>query len=149
MSRLIVGTFRCYMGKLNVCPGLGINTLADALTLCSYSTGTAQVDAEFGVGVEVGTLGTALLLFGLGIALCIRWIDCIQSLTCYRAGSIGLRATVRGLRPQTSSPRTLLHCSSLLVWNSHCQRRADGDDHPLLHWVLWLGSGNQHWRCPG
>lgn len=33
----------------------------------SYSTGQRQVANEFGVSVEVSTLGTSLLLFGLGL----------------------------------------------------------------------------------
>ncbi|RAK95783.1 MFS transporter [Aspergillus ibericus CBS 121593] len=37
------------------------------LTPRSFSTGTKQVDAEFHVGEEVGTLGTTLLLFGFGL----------------------------------------------------------------------------------
>jgi MFS family permease len=33
----------------------------------SYSTGQAQISEEFGVSAEVSTLGTSLLLFGLGL----------------------------------------------------------------------------------
>lgn len=33
----------------------------------SYSTGQGQISDEFGVSMEVSTLGTSLLLFGLGL----------------------------------------------------------------------------------
>lgn len=39
---------------------------SDMLIWSSYSTGTRQIDNEFGVGETVGTLGTSLLLFGFG-----------------------------------------------------------------------------------
>ncbi|PYH90317.1 MFS multidrug transporter [Aspergillus ellipticus CBS 707.79] len=45
----------------------GLTTMGATWASSIFSTGTSQVDAEFHVGEEVGTLGTALLLFGFGL----------------------------------------------------------------------------------
>lgn len=45
----------------------GLTTMGATLASSIYSTGTDQVAAEFGVGTEVATLGTSMLLFGFGI----------------------------------------------------------------------------------
>ncbi|KAK1150197.1 hypothetical protein N8T08_000099 [Aspergillus melleus] len=45
----------------------GLTTMGATWASSIYSTGTKQVDSEFGVGEEVGTLGTSLLLFGFGL----------------------------------------------------------------------------------
>ncbi|KAE8152815.1 major facilitator superfamily domain-containing protein [Aspergillus avenaceus] len=45
----------------------GLTTMGATWSSSIYSTGTKQIDSEFGVGEEVGTLGTALLLFGFGL----------------------------------------------------------------------------------
>ncbi|KAJ6151121.1 major facilitator superfamily domain-containing protein [Penicillium chermesinum] len=45
----------------------GLTTMGATWASSIYSTGTNQISHEFGVSTEVGTLGTALLLFGLGL----------------------------------------------------------------------------------
>lgn len=45
----------------------GLTTMGATLASSIYSAGTDQVASDFGVGTEVATLGTALLLFGFGI----------------------------------------------------------------------------------
>ncbi|PWY67301.1 MFS multidrug transporter [Aspergillus eucalypticola CBS 122712] len=45
----------------------GLTTMGATWASSIFSTGTKQIDAEFGVGEEVGTLGTTLLLFGFGL----------------------------------------------------------------------------------
>ncbi|RAH42142.1 MFS transporter [Aspergillus brunneoviolaceus CBS 621.78] len=45
----------------------GLTTMGATWASSIYSTGTTQVDSEFHVGEEVGTLGTTLLLFGFGL----------------------------------------------------------------------------------
>lgn len=45
----------------------GFTTMGSTLASSIFSPGTQQVAREFGVGREVATLGTALLLFGFGI----------------------------------------------------------------------------------
>ncbi|EYE91191.1 MFS transporter [Aspergillus ruber CBS 135680] len=45
----------------------GLTTMGATWASSIFSTGTAQVDAQYGVGSEVGLLGTSLLLFGFGI----------------------------------------------------------------------------------
>lgn len=45
----------------------GLTTMGATWASSIYSTGTDQISHEFGVSSEVGTLGTALLLFGLGL----------------------------------------------------------------------------------
>lgn len=45
----------------------GLTTMGATWASSIYSTGTNQIAEEFGVSAEVSTLGTALLLFGLGL----------------------------------------------------------------------------------
>lgn len=45
----------------------GLTTMGATWASAIYSAGQVQVSTEFGVSVEVSTLGTALLLFGLGL----------------------------------------------------------------------------------
>lgn len=45
----------------------GLTTMGTTWASSIYSAGTDQVASEFGVSTEVATLGTALLLFGMGI----------------------------------------------------------------------------------
>lgn len=45
----------------------GLTTMGATWASSIYSTGQAQISAEFGVSAEVSTLGTTLLLFGLGL----------------------------------------------------------------------------------
>lgn len=60
---------RCYVGEFNVrswC--LPEGWLRRGIDYeASYSTGQMQIAKEFGVSLEVSTLGTSLLLFGLGL----------------------------------------------------------------------------------
>ncbi|KAL4930201.1 MFS transporter [Aspergillus undulatus] len=45
----------------------GLTTMGATWASAIYSTGTGQVSFEFGIGEEVSTLGTSLLLFGFGL----------------------------------------------------------------------------------
>ncbi|OJJ63428.1 hypothetical protein ASPSYDRAFT_25504 [Aspergillus sydowii CBS 593.65] len=45
----------------------GLTTMGATWSSAIYSTGTAQVSSRFGIGEEVSTLGTTLLLFGFGL----------------------------------------------------------------------------------
>ncbi|KAJ5898282.1 hypothetical protein N7504_008570 [Penicillium tannophilum] len=45
----------------------GLTTMGTTWASSIYSTGTDQVAAEFNISTEVATLGTSLLLFGLGL----------------------------------------------------------------------------------
>ncbi|KAJ5098902.1 hypothetical protein N7532_005903, partial [Penicillium argentinense] len=45
----------------------GLTTMGATWASSIYSTGQSQVSEEFGVSMEVSTLGTSLLLFGLGL----------------------------------------------------------------------------------
>lgn len=45
----------------------GLTTMGATWASSIYSTGTAQISEDFGVSSEVATLGTSLLLFGLGL----------------------------------------------------------------------------------
>ncbi len=45
----------------------GLTTMGATLASSIFSPATKQIAEEFGVGVEVATLGTALFLFGLGL----------------------------------------------------------------------------------
>ncbi|KAJ5301934.1 hypothetical protein N7508_006797 [Penicillium antarcticum] len=45
----------------------GLTTMGSTWASSVYSTGQAQISEEFGVSNEVSTLGTSLLLFGLGL----------------------------------------------------------------------------------
>ncbi|KAL4796381.1 major facilitator superfamily domain-containing protein [Aspergillus venezuelensis] len=45
----------------------GLTTMGATWASAIYSTGTSQVSSRFGIGEEVSTLGTSLLLFGFGL----------------------------------------------------------------------------------
>ncbi|KAL5045767.1 hypothetical protein BDW71DRAFT_208031 [Aspergillus fruticulosus] len=45
----------------------GLTTMGATWSSAIYSTGADQVSSEFGIGEEVSTLGTTLLLFGFGL----------------------------------------------------------------------------------
>ncbi|KAL2832124.1 major facilitator superfamily domain-containing protein [Aspergillus cavernicola] len=45
----------------------GLTTMGATWASAIYSTGTEEVSSQFGVGEEVSTLGTSLLLFGFGL----------------------------------------------------------------------------------
>ncbi|KAL4905873.1 hypothetical protein BDW74DRAFT_152197 [Aspergillus multicolor] len=45
----------------------GLTTMGATWASAIYSTGASQVSSEFGIGEEVSTLGTTLLLFGFGL----------------------------------------------------------------------------------
>ncbi|RDW76397.1 MFS transporter [Aspergillus mulundensis] len=45
----------------------GLTTMGATWASAIYSTGAGQVSSEFGIGEEVSTLGTTLLLFGFGL----------------------------------------------------------------------------------
>ncbi|KAI9371207.1 major facilitator superfamily domain-containing protein [Aspergillus egyptiacus] len=45
----------------------GLTTMGATWASAIYSTGSAEVSSQFGVGEEVSTLGTSLLLFGFGL----------------------------------------------------------------------------------
>ncbi|KAJ5118134.1 uncharacterized protein N7515_010357 [Penicillium bovifimosum] len=45
----------------------GLTTMGATWASSIYSTGQAEISEEFGVSIEVATLGTSLLLFGLGL----------------------------------------------------------------------------------
>lgn len=67
---MLMGFYRRNLGKFDVWSSIAAQTvsLIKRTDNHSYSTGTSQVDAQFGVSEEVGTLGTALLLFGFGMS---------------------------------------------------------------------------------
>ncbi|KAL4752524.1 hypothetical protein BDW72DRAFT_63825 [Aspergillus terricola var. indicus] len=54
-------------GKCTIELGADLRCVGATWASAIYSTGVDQVSSEFGIGEEVSTLGTALLLFGFGL----------------------------------------------------------------------------------
>lgn len=138
------------LGQVQCTSLFELSTARHNTNITSYSTGTSQVDAKFGVGQEVGTLGTALLLFGFGMtAIFLNILASIRLINESRAWSSGLGSTFRSIRPQASRSSTLLHCCNLLIWHGDSKRPADGDDHSILHGILRFRAGDQYRGCTG
>ncbi|EAW07800.1 MFS transporter [Aspergillus clavatus NRRL 1] len=57
----------CFKKKAITTVLYGLTTMGATWASSIYSTGTRQISQQFGVGEEVGILGTALLLFGFGV----------------------------------------------------------------------------------